>query len=226
MYANGHDTREIVGIVSRLVSGDQSEEAETRFKELTGVSYWNARYASQFDEIVLFTIEDGNLGKVVRLGDEVGTHKEAFEAFWKRNPEASVEVWGKVFSWDRDRAGTVNCLHAHNRPDGIVVANLAWEAIESLGRYRLNDHQKAAARVYGDGDYAHVAKRSYANFGEFRKTLEGIDDAQFRYVMIELSDRAGVQDAEDAAQRMRDSASELEDVAAAIEQLAPAPAPR
>lgn len=91
------------------------------------------------------------------------------------------------------------------------------------GLYRLNDFQKAAVAVYGNGDFSYLADRVFKNFADFRDHLrEEISDMHLEFILVELG-APDCDNAEEAQNRMSRAADEINDVYGALCRLAEAP---
>lgn len=64
----------------------------------------------------------------------------------------------------------------------------------------LNDFQKVAANVYGDGDYAHITEPEHS---------EDVGDTLFTFVIRELGDDGAAMTLAEALSRLDSAAEEL-----------------
>jgi hypothetical protein len=79
----------------------------------------------------------------------------------------------------------------------------------------LNAWQKAIARTYGGGDYAHLTEQAKVSHEE----LADCGDTLFEFLMIELSDQEDCEDQEEAVRRMVQARDQLDNAIAVLEAL-------
>ncbi|MGH6797139.1 MAG: hypothetical protein ACRECP_01870 [Methylocella sp.] len=83
---------------------------------------------------------------------------------------------------------------------------------------QLNDWQKAVARIYGDGDFAHFEVDGKICDAD----LDQCGDTLFVFLMLELSDTEDCDSPEEAIRRIEIARRQLGDVIDALEVLSPA----
>lgn len=83
-----------------------------------------------------------------------------------------------------------------------------------------NRFQKAAAQVYGGGDYSYICEQGYgARQLSEDITMHNFGDTLFNFVMIELDMNEGCETLEDAKRRIDVSIEDLQRVRAALDEL-------
>jgi len=82
---------------------------------------------------------------------------------------------------------------------------------------QLNDWQKAVARTYGGGDFAHFAKAGELSDDE----LNDCGDTLFIFLMKELSSAEDCDSAYEATQRLENARYQLDDAMDAVSPLTP-----
>lgn len=79
----------------------------------------------------------------------------------------------------------------------------------------LNAWQRAIARTYGDGDYAHLAGQAEV----FHEELADCGDTLFELLMIELSDQEDCEDVTEALRRMAQARDQIDAAVAVLAAL-------
>ena len=79
----------------------------------------------------------------------------------------------------------------------------------------LNAWQKAIARSYSGGDYAHLADQGEIGAAD----LDGCGDTLFRFLMVELADREDCDTLEEAIRRCGSARQQLDDAIGVLEAL-------
>lgn len=92
--------------------------------------------------------------------------------------------------------------------------------------YKLNAYQKAAASVYGGGDFVDLAEMEFKNFAEFRESLKDVGDTLFTFVMIELGLKEDCDSVEVARNRISSAVDDLNDVLEALSKIEDEPETR
>lgn len=75
----------------------------------------------------------------------------------------------------------------------------------------MNVYQRAVAKTYGQGDFAHVA-----DLVDWRAELDELGDSLFKFLMIELSTSEGCNSQAEALNRLRIATRDLEQAAADV----------
>jgi hypothetical protein len=79
----------------------------------------------------------------------------------------------------------------------------------------LNAWQRAIARTYGGGDYAHFTEQLEVS----HEDLADCGDTLFEFLVIELSDQEDCEDLEEAIRRMGQARDQLDAAIAVLEAL-------
>jgi hypothetical protein len=79
----------------------------------------------------------------------------------------------------------------------------------------LNDWQKAIARTYDGGDYAHFAEQGEVSDDQ----LDGCGDTLFEFLMLELFDAEDCGSLEEAVRRIESARRQLDNALGVLEAL-------
>lgn len=220
------EQREVLSLAQQLSMGGFSEKKAERFKELTGLSIGDVRYRSQFEYAFLVEFDSElAIQKFNSVDPMVGA--ELLEKAAERDPSSHIELWGAPWSWS-DPIAPILCVSVKNRPNGAdlkeVVTGAHERWLNEEASFEPNAFQKIAAEHYGEGDFSYL--NEIRGRDSYEAHLDDVGDTLFRFIIIELGNQEGCDNAEEATSRMMAAAEDVKtvmDELFELEQGAPQP---
>jgi len=223
MRWNDDNVREVIGLALRLSAGDTINGAQ-RFREITGVDIGEARHATMYETILMFSYhpETGEIVSMQRVRGAFPGLNAGFEKFSEdaRNAELPCEMFGRRWQYEADRVGPW-CMASKRREDNVDIALIVERAFARLdvmdADFRPNEFQKAVLSVYAQGDNAWCSE--VQGRSAFYAAIESLEDPFIRFIIRELDEEEGLETKEDAISRLRMIGADADEMLEAIEKV-------